>query len=104
MDFTAIEEQMQGCYGVFVNTDGEFAACCPARRPFLTRIMLLVGWVEGPANELYAGIKLFEIANRVGVKHFIYSGIPYTSKVRSSPPRSHLLLSGMKIESDTCLF
>lgn len=38
------------------------------------------GWVEGPANELYAGIKIYEISNRVpGLKHFIYSSIPYTS-------------------------
>lgn len=55
----AVEKALQGCYGVFINTDG---------------------WVEGPANELYAGIKIYEISNRVpGLKHFIYSSIPYTS-------------------------
>ncbi|ORY86651.1 hypothetical protein BCR35DRAFT_289657 [Leucosporidium creatinivorum] len=60
MDFKLVEEYMKGCYGVFVNTDGT---------------------VEGPANEVFAGIKLYEMACRVGVKHFIYSSIPYTSKL-----------------------
>lgn len=38
------------------------------------------GFAVGEKNELYWGIRMYEIARWAGVKHFIYSGLPYVSK------------------------
>jgi uncharacterized protein YbjT (DUF2867 family) len=38
------------------------------------------GFAIGEKNETYWGIRMYEIARWAGVKHFIYSGLPYVSK------------------------
>ncbi|TVY82023.1 NmrA-like family domain-containing protein [Lachnellula suecica] len=38
------------------------------------------GFAVGEKNELYWGIRMYEIARWAGVKHFLYSGLPYVSK------------------------
>ena len=64
-DLSLMVRYLDGCYGVFVNTDG---------------------WTEGPAQELFVGIRLWELANFASVKHFIYSAIPYASKLAGYNP------------------
>ena len=52
---------MEGVYGAYVNTDG---------------------FVVGEQKEIFAGIRIFEIAKEVGtVKHFIWCGLDYILKV-----------------------
>lgn len=38
------------------------------------------GFATGEAKEIYWGIRIYEHAIWAGVKHFIYSGLPYVSK------------------------
>jgi nucleoside-diphosphate-sugar epimerase len=38
------------------------------------------GFAIGEKNEIYWGIRMYEIARWADVKHFIYSGLPYVSK------------------------
>jgi len=38
------------------------------------------GFAIGEKNEIFWGIRMYEIARWAGVKHFIYSGLPYVSK------------------------
>lgn len=45
------------------------------------------GFAIGEKNELYWGIRMYEIACWAGVKHFIYSGLPYVSKNGNFDPR-----------------
>jgi hypothetical protein len=52
---------LEGAYGVWVNTDG---------------------FTVGEAAEIYAGMRIFEIAKQVGtVRHFVYSNLDYSFKV-----------------------
>ncbi|TVY53563.1 NmrA-like family domain-containing protein 1 [Lachnellula cervina] len=37
------------------------------------------GFAIGEKNEIYWGIRMYEIARWAGVKHFVYSGLPYVS-------------------------
>lgn len=38
------------------------------------------GFAIGEKNEIYWSIRMFEIAQWAGVKHFIYSSLPYVSR------------------------
>jgi len=38
------------------------------------------GFAIGEKNEIFWGIRIYEIARWAGVKHFIYSSLPYVSK------------------------
>jgi hypothetical protein len=63
---------MEGCYGIFVNTDT---------------------MAVGERGELYTAIKMFEQAHRIPqMRHFIWSSLDYGYKVRFLLPCS--ILSG----------
>ena len=38
------------------------------------------GFAIGEKNEIYWGIRIYEIARRARVEHFVYSGLPYVSR------------------------
>ena len=60
-DFPTISAAMQGVWGVWVNTDG---------------------FTIGEQKELFAGMRIFEIAKRAGsVRHYVWSNLDYASKV-----------------------
>lgn len=57
MDFKAVRSALQGCYGVYVNTDS---------------------YTVNEQDELWAGIRIWETANTVpGLRHFVYASIDY---------------------------
>lgn len=57
MDFEAVRSALQGCYGVYVNTDS---------------------YTVNEQDELWAGVRVWEIANSVpGLRHFVYASIDY---------------------------
>ena len=61
-DFTLVLEALKGVYGAWVNTD------C---------------FTVGEQRELYAGMRIFELAKQFGtVKHYIWSNLDYSTKVR----------------------
>ena len=61
MDFASVFQALKGVYGAWVNTDG---------------------FTVGEMKETYAGMKIFELAKRVGtVRHYIWSNLDYVSKV-----------------------
>lgn len=61
---------MQGVHGVWANTDG---------------------FTVGEQKEVWAGIRIFEIAKEIGtVKHYIWSNLDYASKVCIQ--NAHLLI------------
>jgi uncharacterized protein YbjT (DUF2867 family) len=45
------------------------------------------GFAIGEKSEIYWGIRIYEIARWAGVKHFIYSGLPYVSKNGGFDPK-----------------
>ena len=45
------------------------------------------GFAIGEKNEIFWGIRMYEIARWAGVKHFIYSGLPYVSKNGNFDPK-----------------
>ena len=52
---------MKGVYGVWANTDG---------------------FTVGEARELYAGVRIFELAKQAGtVRHYIWSNLDYIASV-----------------------
>jgi hypothetical protein len=60
LDFKSVLKALENCYGVFVNTDG---------------------FTVGEQAELFAGMRIFELAKQVGtLKHYIYSGLDYILK------------------------
>ena len=61
MDFQVVLQALQGVYGAYVLTDG---------------------FTVQASDEVYAGIRIFELANQARIKHFIWSGGDYVSKVR----------------------
>ncbi|KAE9404537.1 NAD(P)-binding protein [Gymnopus androsaceus JB14] len=62
-----IAAALEGCYGVFVNTDT---------------------WSVGQEKEIYASVKIFEQANRVRqMRHFVWSGLDYGSKLGKYDPK-----------------
>ncbi|KIK55539.1 hypothetical protein GYMLUDRAFT_175551 [Collybiopsis luxurians FD-317 M1] len=65
-DAKSIAAALEGCHGVFVNIDT---------------------FSVGTQTEIYTGIKLFEQAHRAGIKHFIWSGLDYASKLGGFDPK-----------------
>jgi hypothetical protein len=59
-DLNAVEAAFSGVYGAWVNTDS--------------------GTV-GEAVEIFIAIRIFEIAKRVGVRHYVWSSLDYIAKV-----------------------
>jgi len=59
MDFDVVRKGMEGAYGAYINTDG---------------------FTVGAQAELHAGIRIYEIAQRQKVQHFVWSGLDYASK------------------------
>lgn len=61
MDFESVERAMQGAYGAWINTDG---------------------FTVGEEKEVFAGMRIFEVAKHVGtMRHYIYSNLDYSLKV-----------------------
>ncbi|KAI0342726.1 NAD(P)-binding protein [Trametopsis cervina] len=59
-DFVAVEAAFRGVYGAWVNTDG---------------------FTVGEQSEIYAGIRIFEIARQAeSVRHFVWSNLDYAFK------------------------
>lgn len=53
---------MRGAYGAWINTDG---------------------FTVGEVKELYAGIRIFELAKQNGaLRHYVWSNLDYALKVR----------------------
>ncbi|EXJ84815.1 hypothetical protein A1O3_05488 [Capronia epimyces CBS 606.96] len=48
------------------------------------------GFTLGEQAETFWGIRLFELAVRAGVKHFIYSGLDYASKAAGYDPKFYV--------------
>ncbi|KIY66644.1 NAD-P-binding protein [Cylindrobasidium torrendii FP15055 ss-10] len=67
VDLKSVEKALEGVYGVFVNTDG-------------------MSYSE--ATEIYAGIRIFELAHWAGVKHYVYSSIDCHSKLAGYNPEN----------------
>jgi len=66
-DLNSIAAALEGCYGVFANTDT---------------------WAVGGQIEIYAAIKMFEQAHRVSqMRHFVWSGLDYSSKLGNYDPK-----------------
>ena len=62
-DFESVASAFQGCYAAWVNTDG---------------------FTVGEQRELYAGIKIFEVAKATpSLRHYVWSNLDYTLKVGS---------------------
>lgn len=72
-DLTSVMAALDGVYGAWINTDG---------------------FTIGQQKEIYAGIKIYEIAKRTpSLRHYIWSSLPYVSKVRQQfSPRLLVLL------------
>jgi hypothetical protein len=62
-DFPSVAAALDGVYGAWVNTDG---------------------FTVSQANEIFAGIRIYELAKELKIKHFVWSGTPYSSKVNLS--------------------
>ena len=61
-DFPAVAAALEGVYGVFVNIDG---------------------FTVGEEREIYAGMKIFEMAKMAKtVKHYVWSNLEYSLGVR----------------------
>jgi len=45
------------------------------------------GFAIGEKNEIYWGIRLYELAREFGVKHFLYAGLEYASKLGNFNPK-----------------
>lgn len=58
-DEVSLNQALKGVDAVFVNTNG---------------------FAIGERSEIYWGIRIYELSHAAGVKHFIYSSLPYVSK------------------------
>lgn len=59
--FESVALAMKGAYGAWVNTDG---------------------FTVGEQKEIYAGMRIFEIAKQAGsLRHYIWSNLDYSLKV-----------------------
>ncbi|KAF9064661.1 hypothetical protein BDP27DRAFT_1469180 [Rhodocollybia butyracea] len=65
-DIDSLRSACIGCYGVFVNIDS---------------------FTVGQRVEIYAGIKIFEQSQSAKVKHFVWSGLDYASKLGNFNPK-----------------
>ncbi|KAI5117438.1 hypothetical protein M0805_007008 [Coniferiporia weirii] len=65
-DFSAVYEALKGVYGVWANTDG---------------------FTVGEVREVYAGMRIFELAKQIGtVRHYIWSSLDYSTKKSNYDP------------------
>lgn len=48
------------------------------------------GFAVGEKNEIFWGIRMYELARWAGVKHFVYGGLPYVSLNGGFDPRSRV--------------
>ncbi|KUJ07165.1 NAD(P)-binding protein [Mollisia scopiformis] len=48
------------------------------------------GFAVGEKNEIYWGIRMYEVARWAGVKHFVYGGLPYVSLNGRFDPKSRV--------------
>ncbi|KAM5537164.1 hypothetical protein V8D89_009097 [Ganoderma adspersum] len=66
-DFPSVARALAGVYGAWVNTDG---------------------FTVGEAKEVWAGIRIFELAKQDGgVRHYVWSSLDYASKIGNYDPR-----------------
>ncbi|PCH36840.1 NAD(P)-binding protein [Wolfiporia cocos MD-104 SS10] len=56
-DFSAVAAALKGVYGAWVNTDG---------------------FTVGEMKEVWTGIRIFELAQQAGLKHYVYSALEYS--------------------------
>ncbi|KAJ5894672.1 hypothetical protein N7495_006363 [Penicillium taxi] len=67
MDIKSIEAALQGCYGLYLNTDG---------------------FTVKEADEIWAAIRIFETAKTVSsLRHFVWSGLDYYLKLGNYDPK-----------------
>ncbi|KAH8116908.1 NAD(P)-binding protein [Phellopilus nigrolimitatus] len=65
-DFPIVSEALKGAYGAWINTDG---------------------FTVGEVRELYAGMRIFELAKQVGtLRHYVWSNLDYTTKKANYSP------------------
>ncbi|KZT67944.1 NAD(P)-binding protein [Daedalea quercina L-15889] len=64
-DFVAVSAALKGAYGAWVNTDG---------------------FTVGEGKEMWAGIRIFELAKQAGVRHYIWSSLDYAFKLGNYNP------------------
>lgn len=48
------------------------------------------GFAVGEKNEIYWGIRMYELARWAGVKHFVYGGLPYVSMNGRFDPKARV--------------
>lgn len=48
------------------------------------------GFAVGEKNEIYWGIRMYELARWAGVKHFVYGGLPYVSLNGGFDPKARV--------------
>lgn len=60
-DLPSVYAALEGAWGAWVNTDG---------------------FTVGEAKELFAGMRIFELAKQIGtVRHYVWSNLDYSFKV-----------------------
>lgn len=59
-DLNSVEAALQGVYGAFVNVDS---------------------FTVGEMKEIWSGMRIFELAKKAGVKHYVWSSLEYITKV-----------------------
>lgn len=63
------------------------------------------GFAVGEKNEIYWGIRIYEIARWAGVKHFIYSSLPYVSENGNFDPKRRVpFVDGKAKVASMCLY
>ena len=68
-DYSFVATALEGAYGAWINTDG---------------------FHVGEAKEIYAGIRIFEIAKRISsLRHYVWSSLDYSVKVCASSSHSN---------------
>ncbi|KAJ3549004.1 hypothetical protein NM688_g5227 [Phlebia brevispora] len=66
-DLESVASAMEGAYGTWINTDG---------------------FTIGEQKEIYAGMRIFEIAKQVGsVRHYVWSSLDYALKLGNYNPK-----------------
>lgn len=64
-DLPSVYAALEGVWGAWVNTDG---------------------FTVGEVKELYAGMRIFELAKQVGtVRHYVWSNLDYSFKASDAP-------------------
>ncbi|KAH8116906.1 NAD(P)-binding protein [Phellopilus nigrolimitatus] len=80
-DFPSVYEALKGVYGAWINTDG---------------------FTVGEVRKVYAGMRIFELAKRVGtLRHYIWSNLDYSTKVEHYDGKGRVAEWMKAQESDT---